>query len=435
MLCIKKRMAGLRQFTWYQLLLTLFFAVLTVRFLYPFFSDILTDLTGMPGRQWKQAGSFWEPGLMKGVDSFLFQFWLYGWREFTSDHPQLLQLSAAILCAMMPIGWWLFCKEIMPRKWAICVSIILALCPSFFTIYGFFISETLLMPLLGFAFWLSALCYRKRCYKLFIAAGIIWTLTMLTRYVAMPMAVVTMLVLLIRIHRPILAMALLALPVCAMLYLSAWHGYRTLGFYAPFGVPELNEILARAQTSRLHIQHNYKKSWFRSPAYEEEPLMPLSRWRIHDLKNPIYVMLHKNRGYEGWKKELKRYPMTLEWYVRQVTNNTVSLLFGSSWPEVWPAAWDKKRAQEMRTIINDYLRFIWAPLIIFVMFGSLLYRHPSHFIAYGFILITLGMLLLMTLQYTSVFEGRYRKPIEPMLMISAALIVRSVCMRKGGRYA
>ncbi len=367
---------------------------------------------------------------MQGVDSFLFQFWLYLWRDLTDDHSLLLQASAAILCALMPVSWWLFCRELLPKYWAIAVGVVIAICPSFLTIYGYFISETLLLPLMGLAVFFTARCFFKPSLFWFLAAGIFWTLAALTRYVAMPLGVICIVLLLFRMNRPVLHALILAVPVCGMLYLSAWHGYRSIGFYAPFGVPEMNAILARSQASRLQIIHDHYTKWFRSPSLSEKPMAPFSQWRISDIKRPVYIELEKQEGKDAWERALAKYPVTVEGYLRQIKNNVIFLFFGPSWPDSWPERWNEEKASTAESHVNKWLRFIWAPLGIFVIAGSLCYRRKQDVLHYGFILATMLLMLALSIQFTSVLEGRYRKPLEPMLIVSAALILQSRLQKK-----
>lgn len=76
-------------------------------------------------------------------------------------------------------------------------------------------------------------------------------------------------------------------------------------------------------------------------------------------------------------------------------------------------------------------RLIWAPLIIFNLFmgGYLLLRKRINLLA----LSTLFMTIVLASQFTSIFEGRYRKPLEllliksvPSILLDTSLLARTL---------
>lgn len=402
---------------------------LLLRLLYPFYNNPLNHMMGLSKRQWNQAGSFWDPTYMAGVDSFLYQPWLAAIRYLTHDIPFLIQLYTGLLCAALPLCWYVCARQLLPARPALMVGLAIALTPSLWSIYAYFASETLLLPLLGLACAFSARCYQQPAPRWFFLAGLFWACAAFTRLIALPPALGCMLVLFWRMRwRPLPLLPVLA--VWAALYsAAAWHSALAVGFKAAFGVPELNAILTRSDGAKIKVQFNGKDNWFRSPALSLEPFDPVSDWSMRGLKPATFVALDSRRGGAEWGHAMKSYPFRWEHYLeRQVPHNTIFLLFGSSWPEVWPDAWgDDGHVIAWEESLNKHARWMWAPLIMFVFLFAM--RYPMPVLQRGFIVMTLAVLITMMAQYTAVFEGRYRKPAEPMLLLSAALILHARARR------
>ncbi len=403
---------------------TIFALLLALRVGYPFWHSPLEHINNgsMPGRQWRQAGSFWDPHYMAGVDSFFYQPWLASIRFITADNPTLIQLYTGLLCAALPLCWYGCARQLLPVRWALMVGIAIALTPSLWTIYAYFASETLLLPLIGLACLFTARCYRQPHGVSFVAAGFFWGLAAFTRLVALPPGAACMLVLLWRIRWRLLPLLPVLLCWGALYMAACWHSMLALGYSAPFGVPELNAVLTRSDAVRIRILPDDSKHWFRSPALSQRPLEPFSDWSVGGLKPMIEVPIDTTQGKAAWDNAMQQNPPSWKHFLtRQIPHNVMFILFGSSWPEVWPDSWNSQgfvRPWEMA--LNHHARWMWAPLIVGVFIFAM--RYPMPAVNRGVVLLTLGMVMMMAVQYTAVFEGRYRKPVEPLLILSAALI-------------
>lgn len=404
-----------------------FLLVLVLRVLYPFYNSPLDHIGsgGVSKRQWTQAGQFLDPAYMSGVDSFFYQAWLAGVRALTGSEPLLIQLYTGLLCAALPLCWYGCARALLPARWAMGAALAIAVMPSLWSMYAYFTSETLLLPLIGLACWFSIRCYQKPCARYYILAGCCWGLAAFTRLVALPPGLGCMLFLL----WPMRGRILPVLPVLAMwgaLYAAAsWHSEKAVGFSAPFGIPQMNAILARSDGVRIRLTFDGKKQWFRSPAVAARPLEPLSGWSISGLRPAPVIDIRSENGRRDWDKAMQQYPPSLEHYLtRQLPHNVMMLLFAPSWPEAWPDLWGgESRFIAWEEQLNEAIRWVWAPLILFVFACAI--RSPLPQLPQVFMLLTMGLCLMMALQYTAVFEGRYRKPVEPMLILSAALILQA----------
>ena len=127
-----------------------------VRMVMPFVHNPLDHRWSDPGRWWGYTGTGVDTPPLALIDPVFYQAWLSFIAKFTLDIPVLVALYAGLLSALTPWLWYRFLRELLPGKrrallgWAI-----LAWLPSWIGIYGYFMTETLLLPLLGLALWLS----------------------------------------------------------------------------------------------------------------------------------------------------------------------------------------------------------------------------------------------------------------------------------------
>lgn len=400
-----------------------------LRLYYPFFNPPLRNMAGMSGRQWKQAGSFLDPEPMAGVDSFLYQAWLWAVRSISGDHQIGIQLACGLLCAAVPLCWYLCARQLMPAVWALVAAIIIALHPSFLTIYAYFASETLLLPLIGLACWASLRCYRMPDTRWFWLAAVFWTLASLTRYIAFPPALLCLGLLWWKLGFRLRPLLLAGVSSAILLGISAEHHYKAIKVYTPFGMPEMNALMARSDAGRIHIYFDGKFQWFRSPAFSTLPLMPLSDWRIGERGQPAVAHINMQQGRTSWDAILEPYPFDQSHYLRHMSQTVVMLLFAPSWPEVWPHNWSSERiTTRIEEMLNLQSRWLWAPLILFTFIAAGRVRLHEH--QRAFVQLTLTLIIIMALQYTAIFEGRYRKPVEPMLIVSTLCLLYQYTKRQ-----
>ena len=173
----------------------LFELILAARLLFPFFDSPLSHLYSDPQRHWDNAHLFLQPNILGSNDPYLYQAWLFAVRWITDDYPPGVLLACGLLCAVMPLGWYCALRELLPESWALAGAFVIALLPESFSMYAYFMNETLLMTLLGFCFWLTLRSHRKRTLLAYTLATIAWTCAAMTRTVALPMACGSMAVL------------------------------------------------------------------------------------------------------------------------------------------------------------------------------------------------------------------------------------------------
>jgi hypothetical protein len=106
---------------------------------------------------------------------------------------------------------------------------------------------------------------------------------------------------------------------------------------------------------------------------------------------------------------------------RQRLEDTVYLLLGQSWPNS-----DRSTVVGWFTV---WTRWLWPPLIVVVMvaLARRRYRGMAHLLP----VCALGSIGLLLLQSEGVMEARFREPLDPLLVASAALISPPLRKRQG----
>jgi len=103
-----------------------------------------------------------------------------------------------------------------------------------------------------------------------------------------------------------------------------------------------------------------------------------------------------------------------EWWA-QWRENIILFFFAPSWPETGTNEWDGHL--EYRT------RWVWAPLTLFVFVCNI-----REFVRRRFDLIPVAVTLFtlfMALQNLAILEDRYRKPVEPLLLLNLVWVLSS----------
>ena len=390
-----------------------FGAVLLWRLLFPFFDSPLLHLWSDPARHWANGERFFQPDLIGAGDPFLYQLWIYLLRSVSHGDQPTVVLGCGLLCAAMPYGWYRALRELLPRRAALIGGIVIGVIPAFLGIYAYFMTETLLLTLTGFAFWASFRAARKRTPGAFALASALWVCALFTRSIALPMALLCLGLLWIS-QRQRLAKALTALAAFAILALPAGlHARSTLHFFAPLGNLYLSQIYSASGKHDISIDAGALGGWgFGTPSFYNPTFYPWSAWTT-DRTGTAAIGIDATRGRESWIAEKKRIEglRTFPWR-RQYQENILYLLFGQSWPDNDPNA--------LSGLATVWTRWLWPPLMLVVAWGALrrAYRGWDWLLP----LCALGMLLSLAVQRDGIIEGRYRKPIDPVLAAAAIVL-------------
>ena len=369
---------------------------------------------------------------MAVMDGPLYQVWLTLVNKLTVSDPFLLSVHSAVLSLVTPWLWYLFLKEAFgqDKRLALAGFAILAWLPSWIGIFSYFMPETILLPLLGLSLWATYRAWSNSSNSRIALASLCWTLAILTKVVVLPAAIVAGFWLLadrsgIKWKKAFLMLGVSLILLCP----AAYYCYRVLNIPSPFGFPEMNRIYF--ESGKKAIKAHYSKNngankWdyiFQSPSVESEPFYPFSNWtsaRSQAADVEIHVDLDK--GLDDWLREGQKHKGDLRLHLQMLSENAVMILFGRSWPD--------ETSRKFLFVPHDWLRFLWAPLAMLVLAGNLwiLSKHRRMDMLPTLVTVTLVFFFCLP---AAVGEGRYRKPLEGLLVANALWLAVSRKKRFG----
>ncbi len=416
-----------------RLVLTVFIVVAScVRILVCLQHNPINFLQTDPLRHWLNGALFPHGGYWGASDPIGYQFYIFLLRGVTRDNRTLIALACALLSVIMPWTYYRAARSLgFAKVSALWVWLLVAWTPSLFTIYHYIMMETLLLVVDGAAIWATGRYLRKGDIRSFVFSIFWWTLACLTKPTVIPLAGLFVLWSCWKKRPSIRAVAIGALLAVTMLIPQAVRSKFELGFIAPFGNPWLTKIQHRSGAKMTYlyfrghghpdvIQHYY----FGSPTCFIEPLAPFSTWRIRRAYEDSSITITANAKYgaRDWKNAYSGFDTSWDEWLAQWRENIVVFLFAPSWPESVSDQWDSQ--------LCSYTRWMWAPLIALVLIWNI-----SRFFRRRFDLLPVAVTLFtlfLALQNVATAEGRYRKPLEPLLLMNAVWLI-STSPRKGSR--
>jgi hypothetical protein len=188
------------------------------------------------------------------------------------------------------------------------------------------------------------------------------------------------------------------------------RSWNLIGFPAPFGSGNIASLQHKSWATRIKITWDKVNLEFGSPSSYIAPLAPLSDWHTKPGRedSTFLVKVSKANGERDWKEAgagIKDAPGA---WLGRWTENMVLFLFAPSWPESNEDFWIGR--------VNFWQKWLWAPLIGAVLAGNLVFALQGRF--HIIVLVTTALTLLLLLQNEYPMEGRYRKPLEPLLLIN-----------------
>lgn len=383
-----------------------------------------------PQRHWEQGSETLRTDPMTLTDPILYQFYIGTLAKATLGNKGLVAFYTILLSLLAPWVWYRFLRELLSSKvlalsgWAI-----LAWLPSWLSIYGYFMQETLMIPLLGASFWSTWRCHRKGTRNSFLLMCMFWLLAGLTRGVLIPLAALAVfLVWLLQDHKIKKAFLSIALLSFFLIPLSI-RSYQQMHLISPHGIGKLNGIYARSGNREINISYERQGAiWyygFQSPSLGSQPFEPLSDWRTQR-QGLVKVDIDIDEGYRDWQSESAKNSLDLEKYLWITKENIIFLFFGHSWPDSNLAYIPGK--------LNYWMRWLWAPFGAVVMLGACAYlivlvRRRERYSRAQILKYSLLPMLIMlwfvfqALLPLAVNEGRYRKPFEGMIIVQALFLM------------
>ncbi|MCB2081560.1 MAG: hypothetical protein KDD76_02915 [Rickettsiales bacterium] len=208
------------------------------------------------------------------------------------------------------------------------------------------------------------------------------------------------------------------------------HSYRGWHMLKPFGLNEVNTIYAisGAKTVEFHVnspQGVFYYIFSSAALYTPGHLQPLSDWQS-PRSRMFHFIINPEEGRRDWDRALNIAHENPYPYIQQVTDNMLTFLFAGPWPD---SSYDKKADKVL--YINGLLRWGWAPLILgmALLFVPFLLARPRQE-QLVVVLVTGAMIGAMFLQFTGVMEGRFRKPLEPLMITAFAVMLQMILARR-----
>lgn len=374
---------------------------------------------------WSDAQRHWEQGSdslrndpMSMTDPVFYQLYIGALAKLTFQDSALVAFYTCLLALFTPWVWYRFMRELQPNKllatagWAG-----LSILPSWMAIYGYFMQETLLLPMLGASLYASWRCKRKQDVASFVVMVTIWILAGLTRGIAIPMAAVACTWLWLvqdeKIKKAVYSLLVIGLIMGPLTY----RAYKTMNIFAPHGIGHLVSIYTHSGNKEININYTREGAswgyWFGSPSTGEKPFEPLSDWKTART-GTVRATINIDKGKEDWDTALAANPLTLDNYFWLTKENLIFLFFGSSWPD--------NNMDRQVDRLNHYSRWLWAPLTLISLVWTIFYwrRLKGNRMLPC---IILAWLLVQAIIPISVNEGRYRKPLEGLLFAQFALLL------------
>ena len=378
----------------------------------------INELWSDPNRHWVQGSETLRTDPMTFTDPAGFQVYISILARLTLKNPELVVFYTFLLFIVGTWAWYRFFRELFPTKnsallgWAV-----LCWLPTYGNIYGYFMQETLMLPLLGGALYATWRAMRKETVPAFVVMVILWMLAGLTRGICIPFAAVACTLIWLqqtdKMKKAIFSLVVLGIVLGPLTY----RNYKMMGIFSPHGVGQMNMLYAMSGNKKIEMHYERQGAiWyfiFQSPAVESKPLLPLSDWQS-SRDGSFKTQIDLDEGGRDWDKEKGRTEFGLSKYLSVTKDNLILLFFGESWP-------DSNRAR-VSGEINYQMRWIWMPLFFGVLIWSfIVWKSLGRNKLLPMLMIT--WLLVQGLMPIVVNEGRYRKPVEIMLVAQIIFLV------------
>ncbi|TAK61350.1 hypothetical protein [Methylobacter sp.] len=388
----------------------------TARALQIFSFNPLQHLFSDPLRHWTHASEPLHAGPMAFFDPVGYQLWLSVVQKLTAGDPLLVAFYTITLAWLTPWLWYRAFRALaISRSLCLLGWAVLTWLPSWLAIYSYFMTETLFLPLLGGAIWLSLRAKRKQTKDAFALAVLFWTLASLVRGIAAPMAAASLFWVWWRQSDKLLKAFIGVLVAGFLLGPVAYRNYQQVGLWSPFGNSWLNRIYAVSGRKTIEMELVKEGAFwlygYSSPSIDAKIFSPLSEWQSQR-DGLLKIKVDLSRKAFDWEKEYNASALNntsgLYW------ENALFLFVGPSWP-------DNDSAQTFARL-QIAGRWFWLPLFLAVLAWSCKDWRACRRQPLIWILIVVWF-YFQCLTLLTVNEGRYRKPFEGLLISQILLLV------------
>lgn len=393
-----------------------------------FLHNPINHLFSDPLRHWDHARLPLEASPLAIFDPPLYQLWLSLVQKWSLGIPELIALYAAVLSVVTPWLWYCFLREALASSTLALVGwALLTWLPSWIGIFDYFMTETLLLPLMGASLWATFWARRQMGVRPFLGMVVLWILTGLVRPIAFPLGMIAIFWVWIRHPKKWSSLGWSFLITCILLVPFAYRNYHYTGMGIPYGNGWLNKIYAASGRGEIHLDLTRDGAhwiyYFSSPSMNTYPLAPLLNW-TSSRSGSVEVVVDLNQGSEDWRRVYQETTLQgLEkWKLRW--ENILMLMVGDSWPDNHQSYFSGRASIASR--------WVWIPLFLITI--SLCVWHWEVTLKHPLLLaLILVWFLLQACSLVAVNEGRYRKPVEGLLIAQLLIWIdqRSTLFPKG----
>ncbi len=416
--------------TYYKLAIVLVIAASCFRGFVCFVHNPMDYLATDMLRHWNNGSTFPRGGYAGAADPIVYQIYIFVLQRMTGSNRLLVALASSILSVLMPWTYYRAARDFgLAKTRAVWLWALIAWTPSLIVIYHFIMMETVLLLLEGVALWMTARYLRKGGTKHFLWFVFFWTAACLTKPTLIPLAGVCFLWVWWKRSTPLRQIGMGAALAVIMLIPQGFRSKVELGFIAPFGNPWLTRIQLRSGVRLMHFhfyppsnpllhfkpQEGHLDLEFGSPSAYMRPLEPVSHWVMRRAvgDSTASVTINGANGEQDWKAAYQSFDRDTDEWLAEWRENIILFLFAPSWPESGFWQWD--------SYLEYCCRWMWAPLIliVFVLNAREFAHRRFDLIPVATMLFTLAL----GLQNVVITEGRYRKPVEPMLLLNLVWVL------------
>jgi hypothetical protein len=378
----------------------------------------MNHLFSDPQRHWDHARDPLSTAPMIFFDPPLFQMWISLVQKWSLQIPTLIALYAGALSILTPWLWYRFMREALrSRLLAVAGWAAFAWLPSWLGIFSYFMTETLFLPLMGASLWLTLRAARKRTVNSFSIMVLLWCLTALTRGIALPLAGLAGLWVWWSHPFKLRTLAISTLIGLVTMVPFGYRNYVLVSNASPLGNGWLNDIYASSgkQNIKLHLTGEGGLWYyeFGSPSLYAPQFEPLTHWSPLR-EGSAYVHVDMRNGTKDWRDAAQANAQHGLEKLRLRLENAALVMAGQSWPD--------SNVDYFVGRVSLAVRWIWLPLLIAVVgIGLWQWRLTRERPLLPILIVC--WFAFQAVSLVAVNEGRYRKPLEGLLLAQVLVLI------------
>jgi 4-amino-4-deoxy-L-arabinose transferase-like glycosyltransferase len=244
-----------------------FWGMLIFRLMLPVYYGPMDHFYSDMVRHWNNGIDLFNPPLWGAIDSKLYQVYMAVLIRLGGQAEAPIHLYSGVLCAALPYVWYRAIRELYGKNTSLKLGLCIGLCPSFLVIYEYFMTETLLLVMLGLSVWQTLRAVRIKTRRAIVLAGVINALTCYTRLIALPVSL-ALTVYLWSVTPCKKALMRSALGVFGLLYvIFGLHSLKVIDRFSALGYPSINAFYHFSGAQSFEMILTNERYIFSSPSF------------------------------------------------------------------------------------------------------------------------------------------------------------------------